>query len=334
MLKTEVLPCDEHGVVRAAELLRTGALVAFPTETVFGLGGDAADRAAVARIFEAKGRPRFNPLIAHVPDAAAADELVRLDARGERLAEAFWPGPLTLVAPLRRGARVADLATAGLSTLAVRAPAHPIAQALLRAVGRPVAAPSANPSGRVSPTCAEHVLDGLSGRIDAVMDGGRCAIGLESTIVGLGSGGAALLRPGGIPVEEVEDVLGVRLERPDGKIIAPGQLASHYAPQAPMRLDADAPTPGEVYLGFGADPPGEMTLSARGDLAEAAANLFAALRRMDALASGRTIAVAPIPDHGLGLAINDRLRRAAAPRSDRVHAADDRGRTRHGDVLW
>lgn len=311
MAETQILDPDDAGVARAAELLRTAKLVAFPTETVYGLGGDATDSTAVARIFEAKGRPHFNPLIAHVADVAAAVALVDLEGPVQALAEQFWPGPLTLVAPKRPDAKVVDLVTAGLPTLAVRVPAHPLAQSLLRALGRPVAAPSANPSGRISPTTAAHVTDGLSGRISAVIDGGACTVGLESTIVGTGPDGLELLRPGGLSAEEIETALGQPLRAARTGITAPGQLASHYAPNAEVRLNAHAPFPGELYLGF-ADNGGDITLSATGDLVEAAANLFAALRSLDQY--DRPIAVAPVPEVGLGRAINDRLRRAAAPR--------------------
>ncbi len=315
MEKTPILPASDAGVTRAAELIRGGQLVAFPTETVYGLGGDATDDLAVARIFDAKGRPRFNPLIVHLPDLAAAERVAVFDDIARNVAQAFWPGPLTLVLPLRAGAGLSPLVTAGLSTVAIRVPAHPLARALLRAVGRPVAAPSANPSGRVSPTRAAHVLDGLSGRIAAVLDGGACAVGVESTILGL-AGPPALLRPGGIPAEALEAALGQRLaiggsaEKPS----APGQLASHYAPAAAVRLGAHAAETGEILVGFG-PVKGDLSLSETGDMVEAAANLFHILREADALAgpAGR-IAFAPVPDHGLGRAINDRLRRAAAPR--------------------
>ena len=315
MSRTERLSADAAGINRAAELLRAGETVAFPTETVYGLGADATNGQAVARIFAAKERPRFNPLIVHVPGAAEARRLIVLPASGEVLADAFWPGPLTLVAPLRAEAGIADLVTAGLPTLAVRVPAHALAQNLLRATARPVAAPSANLSGRVSPTTAEHVLEGLDGRIAAILDGGPCTVGLESTIIGFDGERAALLRPGGLPAEEIEAVLGTTLAMPGaGRITAPGQLESHYAPAAKLRLNATAPRPGELWLGFGPGPEG-LSLSTRGDLTEAAANLFAHLRSLDARAvPGQVIAVARIPEAGLGRAINDRLRRAAAPR--------------------
>lgn len=316
-MTTERLQPDPAGLARAAALLAAGELVAFPTETVYGLGGDARDDRAVARIFAAKGRPRFNPLIVHLPDLDAARRVAVFDARAERLAAAFWPGPLTLVLPLKAGAGLSELVTAGLATVAVRLPAHPVAQALLRRFGGPLAAPSANPSGRVSPTRAEHVLDGLGGRIAAVIDGGPCAVGVESTILGL-AGGARLLRPGGIPAEAIEACLGHGLESGGdaGRPSAPGQLASHYAPAAALRLGAGRAEPGEVWLGFGPQAAGaDWNLSPAGDLVEAAANLFHFLREADrkAGAAGR-VAVSPIPDTGLGRAINDRLRRAAAPR--------------------
>jgi len=317
---TEILTPDDAGIARAAELLRAGRLMAFPTETVYGLGADARDGRAVAGIFEAKGRPRFNPLIVHVTGLEAAERLVVLPEPARRLAAAFWPGPLTLVAPLRPGAGIADLVTAGLPTLAVRVPAHPLARKLLAAFGGPVAAPSANPSGQVSPTTAAHVAEALGGRIAAVLDGGACPVGLESTILGFDGERAVLLRPGGLAVEAIEEALGapVSLEHGEG-ITAPGQLASHYAPGAGLRLNADAPRRGEGWLGFGPDPAGvtgpSLNLSPSGDLAEAAANLFAHLRALDALLpEGGAIAAAPVPDHGLGRAINDRLARAAAPR--------------------
>lgn len=313
---TIVLEARTEGLREAAALLARGALVAFPTETVYGLGGDALSDAAVAAIFAAKGRPAFNPLIVHVRDLAEAEALADFDDPARRLAAAFWPGPLTLVLPLRRGAGVAAAVTAGLPTVAIRVPAHAVAQGLLRAFGGPLAAPSANLSGRVSPTTAAHVLDGLSGRIAAVIDGGACTVGLESTIVGL-SGRPRLLRPGGIAAEAIEDVLGAPLATADatGRPTAPGQLASHYAPAARLRLDAHAPEPGEVWIGFGPGPAGGLSLSPAGDPVEAAARLFAALREADGLAGpGGTIAVARVPETGLGRAVNDRLRRAAAPR--------------------
>jgi L-threonylcarbamoyladenylate synthase len=312
MAKTLVLSPDPAGLAEAVRHLREGVLVAFPTETVYGLGGDARNGRAVAAIFEAKRRPSFNPLIVHVESLEAARGLAVFDPVAERLASAFWPGALTLVLPLRPEAGISPLATAGLDTVALRVPAHPVAQGLLRAFGGPLAAPSANPSGRVSPTRAAHVLDGLSGRVAAVIDGGPCDVGVESTIIGLG-GTPTLLRPGGIPAEAIEAALGRPLALPDAnsRPTAPGQLASHYAPAVALRMNAESARPGEALLGFG-PVEAERNLSPSGDLAEAAANLFHALRDLDAL--GRPIAVSPIPDKGLGRAINDRLRRAAAPR--------------------
>ncbi len=313
MAMTEILPPTSDGIAKAAALLRQGLLVAFPTETVYGLGGDARSDLAVARIYEAKGRPRFNPLIAHVSDMDMARRLAVFDDRAEALAARFWPGPLTLVLPLREDAGLSPYVTAELPTVAIRLPAHPVARALIATFGGPLAAPSANPSGRVSPTRAAHVMDGLAGRIAAVIDGGACAVGVESTILGLFEA-TELLRPGGVAAEEIEALtgplaLGGHGPRPN----APGQLASHYAPASPVRLEASDRRAGEVRLGFG---PGEadLSLSPSGDLVEAAANLFHLLREADSLAQGRPIAVAPIPETGLGRAINDRLRRAAAPR--------------------
>ena len=309
---TESLPPTKDGIAKAARLLAGGALVAFPTETVYGLGGDARDDLAVARIFEAKGRPRFNPLIVHVETLAAAEALAEFDVQARMLAAAFWPGPLTLVLPLRDAAGLSPLVTVGLSTVAIRVPAHPVALALLAAFKGPLAAPSANPSGRVSPTRAGHVLDSLSGRIAAVLDGGASAVGLESTIVTLNPV-PTVLRPGGLPVEVLEAALGQPLVAGGDAAAptAPGQLASHYAPLAQLRLNAVHARPGEVLIGFG-DVAGDLTLSASGDLVEAAASLFHVLQHVDAMAT--RIAVAPVPDTGLGRAINDRLSRAAAPR--------------------
>lgn len=317
MPATESLFPDETGLARAAQILRDGGLVAFPTETVYGLGGDARSDMAVAAIFEAKGRPHFNPLIVHCADLAMAERFARFDDRARALAAAFWPGPLTLVLPLRAATGLSPLVTAELDSVAIRIPAHPVAQALIRAFGGPLAAPSANPSGKVSPTRAAHVAQGLSGRIAAIVDGGPCAVGVESTILGL-AGPATLLRPGGIALEAIEALIGaVALHQKGDKLTAPGQLASHYAPSASLRLNA-VPLPGEVHLGFG---PGaaSLNLSPRGDLVEAAANLFHLLREADRLAGPKgRISVAPIPDAGLGRAINDRLARAAAPRGPLV----------------
>jgi len=308
--QTAYLTCDADGIAAAAALLLQGDCVAFPTETVYGLGADATNGHAVAGVYAAKGRPAFNPLIAHVADMAMAETLVEMTPQARRLAEAFWPGPLTLVLP-RRGT-VSDLVTAGLETLAVRVPAHPVAHALLTAVGRPVAAPSANPSGRISPTTAAHVRDGLNGRIAAVLDGGACDVGLESTILGFDGETPVLLRPGGLAVEQIEQVLGRTVATHQGSdITAPGQLTSHYAPQGALRLNVTEPDADELYLRFN-DGPSDWSLSPAGDLREAAAALFSLLRRADDTAS--RIAVAPIPMTGLGSAINDRLHRAAAPR--------------------
>lgn len=317
MSATEHLTPDAPGLARAAQILREGGLVAFPTETVYGLGGDARNSLAVAGIYEAKGRPRFNPLIVHCADLAMAETFAVFDTRARSLAAAFWPGPLTLVLTLRDDTGLSPLVTAELDTVAIRIPAHPVAQSLIRAFAGPLAAPSANPSGKVSPTRASHVAQGLSGRIAAILDGGPCAVGVESTILGL-AGPPTLLRPGGIALEAIEALIGpVALHQKGDKLTAPGQLASHYAPTAPLRLNA-RPEPGEVHIGFGPEiGPGAATLnlSPTANLTEAAANLFHMLREADRLAgpTGR-ISVAPIPDQGLGRAINDRLTRAAAPR--------------------
>jgi L-threonylcarbamoyladenylate synthase len=311
---TRVMPAGADATADAARALAAGGLVAFPTETVYGLGADATQGEAIARLYAAKGRPRFNPLIAHVHDLAAAKRLAVFDADAERLAQAFWPGPLTLVLPKAPGCPVADLATAGLDTVALRVPAHPVARELLAAFGKPIVAPSANRSGHVSATSAAHVLADLRGRVDLIVDGGACPLGIESTIVSF-AGEASLLRPGGLAREAIETVLGRKLqlalqsEQPQ----APGMLASHYAPKARLRLNANAAEPGELLLGFGATPAATLNLSMRGDLVEAAANLFSHLRTLDAQGA-KVIAVAPIPQQGLGEAINDRLQRAAAPR--------------------
>ena len=317
-VETLLLPPDQLGIDRAAALLQAGENVAFPTETVYGLGGDASSDRAVAGIFAAKDRPDFNPLIVHLPDLAAALNIARFSAGALALARTFWPGPLTLVLPLRPDAGISPLVTAGLDTVAIRVPAHPLAHRLLARFGGPVAAPSANPSGRISPTRADHVMAGLAGRIAAVLDGGRCPVGVESTIIGFTDGpegGAHLLRPGGLALERIEALLRHRLSSAvtGAKPVAPGQLASHYAPRAVLRLNA-AMGPGAVHLAFGRSP-APLNLSPAADLTEAAANLFHLLRRADDLAGpGGLITVAPIPMRGLGLAINDRLQRAAAPR--------------------
>lgn len=320
MDQTLRLAADAEGMRTAVALLARGDLVALPTETVYGLAADAGNPRAVAAIFEAKGRPLFNPLIVHCADARMAATFARMPAAAECLADAFWPGPLTLVLARREDARLADLVTAGLDTVALRVPAHPVAAEILHRLGRPVAAPSANPSGRVSPTTADHVLDGLSGRIAAVVDAGPCAVGVESTIVGFAAGEPTLLRPGGLPAEAIEAVLDRPLADPsDEDITAPGQLRSHYAPGARLRLAASAPRRGEGWLGFGPLPDGvtgpALTLTRTGDLREAAANLFGHLRALDRkVGPDGAIAVAPVPETGLGRAINDRLHRAAAPR--------------------
>ena len=325
-LKTLILPAGEAAVAQAARCLEAGGLVAFPTETVYGLGADASNAAAIARLYQAKGRPSFNPLIAHVRDLESARRIARFDTTAMTLARAFWPGPLTLVLPKTKDCPVADLATAGLDTIAVRVPAHPLALEILRAFGRAVVAPSANLSGHVSPTTAAHVQSDLSGRIDLIVDGGAVAVGVESTIVGCFDA-AVLLRPGGLPRAEIERVLGRTLVQPpadpdhdSGQPLAPGMLASHYAPRTRVRLNARDIRDGEALLAFGSDAlPGVdattavMNLSSRGDLTEAAANLFGYLRALDARGA-RAIAVMPVPHHGLGEAINDRLRRAAVGR--------------------
>jgi len=309
---TETRPYGIAAIAEAAALIRAGQTVAIPTETVYGLAADATDSAAVARIYSAKGRPDFNPLIVHVADRAAAGELALFDATAEILAAAFWPGPLTLVLPRAPGSPVASLATAGLATIAIRCPAHPAMQALLAASGRPLAAPSANASGRISPTRAEHVRMSLDGRIPLILDAGPTARGLESTIVAPGEGVVRLLRPGPVTAEDIAAATGLPVETvvAGDAIEAPGQLASHYAPSKPLRLDATHARPGEWLIGFGAIS-GDATLSATGDLAEAAARLFDLLHQADASAAA-SIAIAPVPRAALGLAINDRLARAAA----------------------
>jgi L-threonylcarbamoyladenylate synthase len=325
-LTTQILPAGEAAVAVAVRYLGQGGLVAFPTETVYGLGADATNPAAIARLYSAKGRPSFNPLIAHVGNLEAAKRIGRFDSTAIALAQAFWPGPLTLVLPRTKDCAVADLATAGLETVAMRVPAHPLAREILRALARPVAAPSANLSGHVSATSAAHVQSDLAGRIDLIVDGGAVTVGVESTIVGCFEA-PMLLRPGGLPRDAIERVLGRRLLEPpadregdSGQPLAPGMLASHYAPRTPLRLNADDIKVGEALLAFGPTaPPGAeaatamLNLSARGELAEAATNLFGYLRALDARGA-RAIAVMPVPHHGLGEAINDRLRRAAMGR--------------------
>src|SRR5665213_2064566 len=313
---TRVMKADAAAVEAAARCLRAGGLVGFATETVYGLGADAGNGEAVARLYAAKGRPAFNPLIAHVADVAAARRLGRFDATAEKLAAAFWPGPLTLVLPKQPDSGVADLATAGLDTITVRVPAHATAHALLVAFGGPVVAPSANRSGHVSPTTPAHVLADLRGRIDMVIDAGPCPVGLESTIVSC-LGEPTLLRPGGLARGSIERVLVKSLviaATSDDAPLAPGMLASHYAPRAKLRLDAEAARDGEALLGFGDASGATLNLSRRGDLIEAAANLFSHLRALDA-SGASAIAVMTVPRQGLGEAINDRLARAAAPKT-------------------
>jgi L-threonylcarbamoyladenylate synthase len=308
---------SRSSIAEGARLLRGGGLVAFPTETVYGLGGDATDGKAVARIFAAKGRPSFNPLIVHVAAKDWVEALAETDTRFEKLAAAFWPGPLTLVLRRRADCAASELVSAGLDSIAVRMPDHPVAQELLRAVGRPLAAPSANASGTVSPTLARHVADSLGAKVELILDGGPCRVGLESAVLDLTGQAATLLRPGTITAEQIAAVIGpVNISHGDPAAPkSPGQLASHYAPALPLRLNATAAAPREALLGFGANPAATLNLSPRGDLVEAAANLFAMLRALDDAAKFQAIAVMPIPAAGIGLAINDRLTRAAAPRA-------------------
>ena len=323
MTTTSIVQADAAGIERAAGLLRAGRLVAFPTETVYGLGGDATDDRAVAAIYAAKGRPQFNPLIIHVHAAAALDDLIVWNDTARLLADQFWPGPLTLVLPRRTGAPISLLASAGLDTLAVRVPAHPVARALLQAAGRPIAAPSANASGRLSPTTPFHVAESLDGKIDLILAGGKAQIGVESTVLDMTGASPVLLRPGGIAQEQLEKLIGVigmGGVEPDGDAArpAPGMLTTHYAPHIPLRMNADSVAAGEALLAFGPDMfirggALRLNLSPEADPAEAAANLFAMLRQLDQPQfSG--IAVMPIPAVGLGAAINDRLQRASAAR--------------------
>jgi L-threonylcarbamoyladenylate synthase len=320
VVSVPTLAATPQAVAEAAALLRAGRLVAFPTETVYGLGGDATNDRAIAAIFAAKGRPRFNPLIVHVVGLAEAEDLALFNAAAHRAAERFWPGPLSLVLPRREDCGLSVLASAGLDTVAIRAPNHPVARALLREAGRPIAAPSANRSGRVSPTEAAHVAEELGKRLALILNGGATPVGLESTVIDLSSETATLLRPGAVTVEELTEVLGPIAAPGAGAPKSPGMLRSHYAPVLPVRLAATEARPGEALLAFGPDaPPGfavVLWLSRSGDLAEAAANLFAMLRRLDRPCF-TGIAVMPISEHGLGRAINDRLRRAAAPRAGR-----------------
>jgi L-threonylcarbamoyladenylate synthase len=316
-----IVKATDSAIRTAAELLRAGRLVAFPTETVYGLGGDATNGRAVAAIFAAKGRPRFNPLIVHLQDAEHAAMHGRLTPLAKRLADAFWPGPLTLVLDRQPGSDLSDLVSAGLDTVALRVPDHPIARTLLKETDRPLAAPSANRSGRLSPTQADHVEADLGGEVALILDGGPTAHGLESTVLDARGESPVLLRPGAVTAETIEAVLGTPLLRTrleSARPSAPGQLESHYAPRARLRLDAAEVKPGEALLAFGGNAPPTpgpaLNLSPSGDLMEAAANLFAALRTLDKT-QAETIAVMPIPEDGLGEAINDRLRRAAAPRA-------------------
>ncbi len=311
-----VRAASPEAIAEAADLLRAGKLVAFPTETVYGLGGDATSAQAVAQIYAAKGRPSFNPLIVHVAAPLWVAGLALPDGRFDKLTRKFWPGPLTLVMKRRPDTTVAELLSGGLDTIAVRAPDHPLAQALLQAVKRPLAAPSANPSGRLSPTTAAHVHESLGSKVDLILDGGACRIGLESTVLDISGDVATILRPGSLTASEISAVIGpvaVSTHDPE-RPAAPGQLASHYAPGLPVRLGAETARTGEALLGFGDTKGAVMNLSAKGDPVEAAANLFAMLRALDDPRRFEAIAVAPIPEAGIGAAINDRLRRAAAPR--------------------
>jgi L-threonylcarbamoyladenylate synthase len=313
---TRIVPADARAIREAGDLLRNGKLVAFPTETVYGLGASAIDDFAVSAIFAAKERPRFNPLIVHVHDREEAEELVAFNPTASALADAFWPGALTLVLPRRDPSALALLVSAGLDTAAVRAPAHPVARALVEAAGVPIAAPSANRAGRLSPTTAQDVAEELDGRVELILDAGPCPVGIESTVIGFNDRGAVLLRSGAIPRADIEKIAGP-LHEPKGETIeAPGMMASHYAPRARLRLNAREVKNGEALLAFGSGAPkAEVTrnLSPMGDLREAAANLFAMLRALDKTGAS-AIAVMPVPSQGLGEAINDRLQRAAAPR--------------------
>jgi L-threonylcarbamoyladenylate synthase len=309
--QTKTAAADAKGIAEAARILQDGGLVAFPTETVYGLGADATNGQSVAAIFAAKGRPLFNPLIVHVEGIEEARRHVELSPRAQALAQKFWPGPLTLVLPRKKDSPLSLLVSAGLDTVALRAPSHPAALALLKATGRPVAGPSANLSGQVTATTAQHVADSLGGKVDFILDAGSATLGIESTVIGFDGDRPLLLRPGAVPREEIEDLIGP-LGRPGNLIQSPGMMASHYAPRAALRLNAGEIESGEVLLGFGDVAGAKLNLSPAADLREAAANLFAMLRALDKTAT--QIAVSPIPDHGIGEAINDRLRRAAAPR--------------------
>jgi L-threonylcarbamoyladenylate synthase len=317
---TKTLNNDRNGINRAAQILQNGGLVAFATETVYGLGADARNGQAIAGIFQAKGRPSFNPLIVHVANLEMAQEIAEFNDTALKLASTFWPGPLTLVLPLRQNSGLSGLVTAGLQTIGLRMPDHTIANQLLTTFSGPVAAPSANISGKISPTTADHVTEGLAGKIDAILDAGACKVGLESSIVGFDPV-PTLLRSGGLAQDAIERCLAGNLaihnpsEKPNAPN-APGQLSSHYAPTASLRLNAKSKRAGELKLGFGPDTQADLNLSPCADLVEAAANLFAHLHALDRQKAG-TIAVAPIPQKGLGIAINDRLSRAAAPRPKR-----------------
>ena len=314
-----ILPVDDSSIARAASLLREGRLVAFPTETVYGLGGDATNGRAVASIYEAKGRPSFNPLIVHVAEVVALDLLIDWNETARQLADAFWPGPMTLVLPRKKDAPISLLVSAGMETLAVRIPSHPGAQRLLRAVALPIAAPSANAFGMLSPTMPEHVAESLGENVDLILDGGRSQVGVESTVLDLTSAEPRILRPGGVTPERMEEVLGIRVSlfegaEPDNPL-SPGLLTSHYAPHLPVRLNVQKVADTEAFLAFGPDAlvkggAARLNLSFAGDLKEASANLFAMLRELDN-PTYTGIAVAQIPNRGLGFAINDRLRRAA-----------------------
>lgn len=318
-METQTLRPDDQGFARARDILRDGGLVAFPTETVYGLGADACNSTAVAKIYEAKERPSFNPLIIHVANLEIAQRFANFGTLALQLADAFWPGPLTIVAPLKPDAGLSSLVTAGLDTVAIRVPAHPISQMLLASFDGAIAAPSANPSGSISPTRAAHVRDGLDGRIDAVLNGGKCDVGVESTIVMPSGDTCYLLRSGGVPAEDIQALIGNQLAVQSNSDAprSPGQLESHYAPNARLRTDVSIPNDDEHMIGFG-DIEGQLNLSASGNLVEAAANLFDYLHMADedaATLGKKKIAIAPIPMQGLGVAINDRLKRASAPRS-------------------
>ncbi|WP_420547345.1 L-threonylcarbamoyladenylate synthase [Curvivirga sp.] len=313
---TEIHKLDDKGIAKAAKLLRKGETVSFPTETVYGLGADATSDTAVAKIYTAKGRPSFNPLIVHVPNIKSIERYATLSPMGQKLADAFWPGALTLVLKLKSNSKISKLVSAGLDTVAIRMPAHGGARDLLRVSDLPIAAPSANASGKLSPSEASHVKQSLDGRIPLILDGGSCAVGLESTIVDVSGDQPTLLRPGGVAAESIEAILGCKLLRSDSDDTAPkspGMLSSHYAPVSKIRLNAEDVEDNETLIGFGNVLDAKFNLSESGDTTEAAANLFRILHEADKVASGK-IAISPIPNDGLGLAINDRLKRAAAPR--------------------